>query len=179
MAIKQWSPLATPLQLYFCFLTPASPMLTCQFHEFRYYKIPNSKPIAFSISQFVHFLFLSSLFLSLLWCAFQISNLNFKFLAFIIFSFFFFIFFLDKIELYRRPLRSKLYSSCTAHSIMSSITIDFSLLHLSPPHSCCHISFLISCDSSRRKSSFGDFHSNNNSDYLEASLLLSGYSLSP
>ncbi|KAG4967999.1 hypothetical protein JHK87_033650 [Glycine soja] len=72
-------------------------------------------------------------------------------------------------------IRSKLFSSCTTRSIPSSITVNFSPLHLSSLQSCHRRSFLISCDSSRCRSSFGDSHDNNN--YLEASLLLSKYTL--
>ncbi|KAG4980465.1 hypothetical protein JHK82_033705 [Glycine max] len=68
-----------------------------------------------------------------------------------------------------------LFSSCITRSIPSSITVNFSPLHLSSLQSCHRRSFLISCDSSRCRSSFGDSHDNNN--YLEASLLLSKYTL--
>ncbi|XP_073220655.1 bifunctional nuclease 2 isoform X2 [Cicer arietinum] len=62
-----------------------------------------------------------------------------------------------------------------------SLSFDFSPLQLPPLRSrrCCFRkakSILISCNSSRSRSSFGDLHNNNNNnnDFLEASLLLSG-----
>jgi len=71
----------------------------------------------------------------------------------------------------------------TARSVPCSVAVDFSPLHLSPLRSRrrfrCRRSILISCNSSRRRSSSDNSHDNNNkNDYLEASLLLSGYSLS-
>ncbi|KAG4986094.1 hypothetical protein JHK86_033785 [Glycine max] len=75
--------------------------------------------------------------------------------------------------LFEDDLDDALFSSCTTRSIPSSITVNFSPLHLSSLQSYHRRSFLISCDSSRCRSSFGDSHDNNN--YLEASLLLSRF----
>lgn len=107
------------------------------------------------------------------------SNFKFEFQIFCFYNFLFLLLYLfprQNWAILLAPFKTIFEVYRLLHS--SFVVIDFSPLHISPLWYHCRKSFLISYDSSCRKSNFRYFHGNNNNDYLEASLLLSCYSLS-